>query len=325
MNWSRKRSQTQLKMNADTIARWLKLRGYRVLQTESSYWYSAGFGFLQAFPSHWQIQPSHKEISELIHHHRSTGLRYTAPENSNDGSLSYHIICADSDYNLSDLTRNARCHVKRGFEIATYGPVGFLELANEGWIARYETLRRQRRVGVETNKWWRNLCESAIGLQGFEAWGARIGTRLVASIISVRCDDCCLFLYQQSTDHALKLRINHALTYSYTKDVLRERSSWINYGHHSLDAPMSVDEYKLRMGFRIKPVRQRVFFHPLIRSFISPKSYTLIDGISSIANRSSLSKFSGLCRLYLNGTVHGTMQSIPELMLQHPNAIIRSM
>ena len=96
------------------------------------------------------------------------------------------------------------------------------------------SLARQGRSGAERPEWWQKLCHCARELAGFDTWGALAGAELVASLLAFTCDDCCLILYQQSRSEFLKLGVNNALTYQFTRQVLaRPGVNFIFYGLHS--------------------------------------------------------------------------------------------
>ena len=92
--------------------------------------------------------------------------------------------------------------------------------------------------------------------------GAFADGQVVASLMAFTCEDCCVGLSQQSLTGYLDKRVNNALYYAFAHEVMaRPGIHRIFMGLHSLDAPASVDEFKFRMNFTPKPVRQRVVFH----------------------------------------------------------------
>jgi len=296
------------------FAAWLRLQGHRVVQTESSFWVEAGPRIFQAFPYHCIIMPSEEEIRNLLVDNRSIAVRYSTPIDANAGIISYHVTYEKRNYSLETLPKKARYDVKKGLAISSVEPLSFLRLANEGWELRQETLVRQGRVGAENEKWWKKLCLSAENLIGFEAWGALVKGKMVASLIAFSCDDYFTILYQQSLTDFLPYSVNNALAYYVTAEVIkRPGSPRIFYGLHSLDAPPSVDAFKFRMGYSAKPVRQRVVFHPFLRPLIFPSIHTFIYKAHRLLPSSSiLAKFEGILRFYLQGQQPLSMQILPE-------------
>src|SRR5512139_3510764 len=116
-------------------------------------------------------------------------------------------------------------------------------------------------------------------------------------------DDCCYMLYQQCLRRYLADHVNNALSYTVTYELMkRPPTRTILYGLHSLDAPSSVDEFKFRMGYIAKPVRQRVVFHPALQPLANPSSHSLMRKARQLLpGNPTLAKAEGMLRFYLQG------------------------
>ena len=284
------------------------------MQTPSSYWVEAGPRVFQAFPYHWVISPDEQELMKLMTDHKAIALRYSTPQASSIGSPSYHVVFAKDQYSQSDLPKKARHDVKKGLSVASVEPISFCRLATEGWELRRDTLLRQGRLNAETETDWRNLCSSAMDLSGFEAWGAIIQGKLAAALLAFLCDDHFCILYHQSLSEYLPTGVNNALAYVVTSTVINrpDIKARVFYGLHSLDAPPSVDEFKFRMGYTARPVRQRVVFHPWVRPLMNNTSHTLIQaGLRLRPVSPTLSKAEGMLRFYLQGRLPVSEQPLP--------------
>lgn len=314
-------------MSADILAEWHKRQGYKVIRTESSYWVVVTAGVLQAFPYHWVIEPLEAELDHLLVSSQALGLRFSAPLSFRNGSTSYHIIYDDLEYKLTMLTKKARYDVRKGLEAFSIQEISFDRMAEDGWDLRKETLVRQGREGAESSTWWEKLCRSADGLPGIEAWAAIINNRLAASLIAITCDDTCSILYQQSRTEFLKEGVNNALTFKFTHEAMRRRDiKKIFYGLQSLDAPVSVDEYKIRMGYKTQPVRQCVRFHPSISPLFNSVSYSLLKKMHRIYRHSTaLAKAEGMLRIYLEGKKPIREQTWPEPLVAQRDALLKTM
>lgn len=290
-------------VNADIFADWFRRQGRHVYRTPSSYWYDAGMRVVQAFPFHWIIEPAEKELNRLLLENNAIALRYSAPIGAAQVMPSYHVICEDPGYCLSCLNRKARQNVRRGLDYAGIEHIPISRLATEGWKLRLDTLIRQGRVGAETEEWWRRVCMSARDLPGFEAWGAIRDGQLIASFLAFKCDDYYLLPYEQSATAHLQSRANNALYFFVMQEIIkREGVSKIFLGLQSLDAPISVDDFKFRMGCTAKVVGQRVVFHPLLRSFANGLTHKLVIRLlRRYRNNHVLTKAEGLLRFYLQG------------------------
>ena len=310
-------------MIADSFAEWLLRQGHKVIQTESSYWVESGPRIFQAFPYHQVINPPIDELNSLLTRNQAIGLRYSTLWNEPVGMASYHVTFTGREYPLVSLPKKARHDVQRGMNAASIEPISFERLASDGWRLRADTLQRQGRIGAETQAWWQNLCQSADGLPGFETWAAIVNGQLAASLIAFTNGDCCSILYQQSRTEYLSLGVNNALTFVFTDDVLkRPGQPWIFYGLHSLDAPPSVDEFKFRMRYTAKPVRQRVVFHPWLAPLFNSASYAALRGLLHLMpGNPTLTKTEGMVRFYLEGKRPLEQQTWPSPLLQNKDSL----
>jgi hypothetical protein len=314
-------------MDAETFAEWLRRQGYRVLRTASSYWYEAGSRVYQAFPYHWLIEPSDRELRDLLVSNNAIALRYSTPLASPRGKVSYHVVCQDPAYDLPSLSRQARQNVRRGLQYVRIEPIPFSRLASEGWRLRRDSLERQGRLGAETEEWWRRLCMSVEDLSGFEAWGAIHDAELVASFLAFTCDHHFTLPYEQSTSAHLEHRANNALFFAVTQAAFKQAGiSEVFFCLQSLDAPSSVDEFKFRMGYTPKPVRQRVVFHPLLVPFFNSVTHAAIKrALGRHPNNAALAKAEGMIRFYLDGSRPPGKQAWPECLTGDRNERSKAM
>lgn len=303
-------------MNPENFAEWLRRQGHNVYQTKSSYWYDQAPRVYQAFPYHWTITPADEEVESLLREMGGIALRYSAPYGTEIGKTSYHVILDKTPYDLTQLIKKARYDVRKGLKNVKVEKISFRKMAEEGWQLRAETLERQRREKAESHKWWRKLCLSCKDLEGFEAWAAIMNGRLVASLIASIEADTFSILYQQSCTDFLSLGVNNALTYQVTKEALsRTNINEMYYGLHSLDAPPSVDQFKFRMGYSARPVRQRVVFHPGLSPLVNGMSHALLRGIKQIQPSNSLiAKAEGMVRFYREGKLPSDQQNLPPIL-----------
>jgi hypothetical protein len=303
-------------MNSETLIQWIRRQGDRVVTTASSHWHEIRPRVFQALPYHHLIAPSEAEFQQLLHRERALALRYSAALGASEGKISYHVVNSNRDYEVTQLSKKARYDVRRGLKYAGVEPIPFARLASDGWVLRQETLARQGRLDAETAAWWERLCRSAEGLPGFEAWGSLHDGKLLASILSLTIDDCCTILYQQSSAEALQNSANHALTYSVTRELLhRPGITQIFYGLHSLDAEEELDEFKFRLGYVARPVRQRVVVNRWMRRLLNGVSYGLLKRARSRwPQQCTLAKAEGMVRFYLEGRKPLTEQIWPECL-----------
>lgn len=310
-------------MNAETFAEWLRRQDQHVYRTASSYWYDAGPRVLQAFPYHWLITPDKKEIQDLMMKHGIMALRYSTPLASSNGMVSYHIIL-HAPYELSGLKSQARNGIKRGREQFQIERISFERLATEGWVLQYDTLVRQDRVRSMSQEEWEQLCRSADDLPGFEAWAATSSGQLAGALIICRIDDVISVPYAMSRSCCLSNHVNSILFYAVSCEMLkREGVNSIFFTVQSLDAPANVDEFKLRMGFEPKAVRQHVEFHPLLNRLATP--FTLACTQKLLGRDPSnpfLAKTEGMLRFHVQGRLSITEQAWPECVAGEKEAYV---
>ena len=315
-------------MNAEVFAEWLRRQGHRVVRTASSYWYDAGPRVYQAFPYHWLIQPSARELRELLIGKGAVALRYSVPFDASDGKVSYHVVLESSTpYNLETLRAQARNGVRRGLSVCQVERIPVERLADEGWRLQQDTLDRQGRSRSMSQAEWQRICLAAKDLPGFEAWGAIVEGELAASVLTARIDDTCCVPYAQSLRKYLNKYVNNALFYTFSRDLLsRPGVNVIFYCLHSLDAPESVDEFKFRMSLTPKPVRQRVIFSPLLIPLCNNAGHTITERLlRRYPHNTMLAKAEGMLRFFLQGKHPADRQDWPECLTDRKKELLQSL
>ncbi|MCL4180307.1 MAG: GNAT family N-acetyltransferase [Verrucomicrobia bacterium] len=290
-------------MNANQFAGWLERQGHRVVRTASSFWYNAGPRILQSFPYHRIVVPGEEEIAGLLRENKAVGLRYSAPVGNSLGRVSYHSVVY-APYSIERLSSNARSCTNRGLRHCQVQRIEFERLEEDGWSLQRDTLARQHREATLDERQWQRICRASREVEGFEVWGALVQGKLAASILVAQVEDTCYYLYPQSHRDYFKLHVNNALVYRLTVELLsRPGVKSIFYGLESLDAPASVDEFKFRMGFEARPVRQRVVFHPWLPPRCVRLGHSLLRRLHrSRPNAAFLAKAEGFFRFHVEGS-----------------------
>jgi hypothetical protein len=303
-------------MNAEILAEWFRRQGFHVVRTDSSYWFSQGYCVYQAFPYHWVISPSRRELSGFMLRHGAIGARYSTPLDAPSGSVSYHCVYSGGAYDLVDLPRRARGAVRKGLRNATVEQISLDTLSEDGWLLRLDTMQRQGRENSEPESWWKRMCQTGKDLPGVEAWGAFCRGHLVAAILAIVCEDCYTLLYQQSATDYLNSGINNALAYVVTHQAMaREDISQVFYGLESLNASEEVDVFKVRMGYTARCLRQRVVFHPVIEPFAGLVGYRALPYlVNRYPDRTTFTKIQGMFRFYDNGRLPLDRQRYPAVL-----------
>jgi hypothetical protein len=303
-------------LNPEVFADWLRRQGHHVERTASSWWYDAGPRVYQAFPFHWVVLPSERELTDLLRRRHGFALRYSTPLDAPAGCVSYHAICDDRKYGLHSLNDGSRRSVRNALAHCRVERIPLERYAAEGWQLEADTCRRQGREVPLSREAWRRRYLAAAALPGFEAWGALVDGRLGASLACFQMDDCVEILAHQSLSELLDARLNNALTFVVTEHMLRRpevRS--VFYTLQSLDAPASIDTFKFRMGYVARPLRQRVVFHPWAGRVARPWVHRLVRAALARNPESRLlAKGEGMLRFHLQGSQPASMQEWPACL-----------
>jgi len=311
-------------MNAEIFAEWLRRQGYKVTQTSTSYWYEANPRVYQAFPYHSVIQPGEEELSTLLRQNQAIALRYSTPIDNPLGCISYHAVIDQPGYALEKLDRRSRQNIRSGLKNCTVETISLERLAEEGWALEADTANRQQREIASSQEAWRRRYMAAADLPGFEAWGALVNDRLVASLLGFQCGDCFELISQQCHRDFLNIRVNNAVSFVATQSInSRPEVQSIFYTLQSLDAPPSVDEFKFRMGYSAKPLRQRVVFHPWIPSQANGFAHNvLLKLLKRDPSSRFFAKAEGMLRFYRQGLQPLTDQEWPDCLAEAKEKIL---
>jgi hypothetical protein len=248
-----------------TYAGFLRAIGHRVVSTPSGYWYDASRFFYLSAPPNRIYDPADGELRAVLRRPPCLGVRFAAPLQGR-GKLSYQIACDNAAYGINALSANVRSKVRRGLKRCAVGPVPFPLIATAGRQAHHDTVARQGRDGVLGGEKWDRFCAAAAATPGIEGWGAWVGNVLAAFLVTVTFEDNVEFMLARSCSDQLGAYPNNALIFSVTEEMLVRRGvREITFGLESLEPVGPLDEFKFGMGFRARPVRQRIVFHPLLR------------------------------------------------------------
>ena len=250
-------------MSSGEFANFLTRLGHRVIETESGAWYDASRFFLLGIPTHELRTPGENEIRQLWRG-RLLGVRYTTPLGA-PGKLSYQIACDDSHYGLEGLSANTRSKVRRGLKRCDVRRITAKEVAEHGTAAQRDTLTRQGRETLLAGTNWHRFWEAVSSSNGMEIWSAWVDDKLASFLVTVDFGDTVEFMLARSRDDCLHAYPNNALLFHVAEEMLVHRGlREITFGIESLEPVGPLDQFKFAMGFRTKPLRQRVLFHPVV-------------------------------------------------------------
>ncbi len=310
------KSTYSLESGLDVMSEWFMRQGQSVILSESSSWCAFGPRVFQAIPFFRTIEPEESELRHILVRSSAVALRFSAPRNSGIGAVSYHVVCDSRDYDFCHLSRQSRQNVARGLASCSVEPVPFSLLAEHGWGLHIDTLARQSRRDRRTRADWKRRCRIAAELPGFEAWAALVNGKLAAVMQLVRIQEWIILLEQDSLSEYLPFKPNHALVYCLTKELMkREGIKSIFYTMQSLDAPSHIDQFKVRMGYRAIPVKQRVVFHPALGSLVGLNTHAMLKKLQfRYPSNPWLAKAEGLVRVAVIGAMPELDQNIPSIL-----------
>ncbi|MFQ5866787.1 MAG: hypothetical protein ACE5IT_02185 [bacterium] len=254
-------------MNIKIYRDFLEQLGYKIVQTESGYWYNHGKFIYFNLPFFKPVNPSKMEIKKLFLNPTCWGVRFSTTGNLN-GKESFMWVCRDKSYGLKNLKSKARNQTRRGLENCEVEKITLERLHRYSGEIDADTLKRQgRKINTE---YWKHHHKIASRFPGFEAFGALVNKKLVAYTITFQMDDCCNILMLRSLRDYLKYYPNNSLLYSVIKMMLsRPEVSMVFFGAESLKRDMeSLRHFKESMGFVKEYIKQRGIIHPLISSFV---------------------------------------------------------
>lgn len=252
-------------MSALGYAEFLNAMGHTVRHVNGCYWFNVHPHVYMSFPFQQTINASDVDWPAVF---EVDGWVARFPCLLSEGRSSYRIIADQKNYSLDTLTPKARNQTRRGLDSCTVRPVGFDELLFAGLHLNRETLERQGRTPLHGfEDYWRKYYHCAAKADGAEAWGAYIGSRLAAYLISFCMDGVANILIVRSSREFLKHYPNNALMYSYLDAQLRSGEvREVSIGLESIQGELnSLDHFKLGMGFRKEPIGQRIALRPALR------------------------------------------------------------
>ncbi|HEY2774544.1 MAG TPA: GNAT family N-acetyltransferase [Candidatus Binatia bacterium] len=285
-------------LDGEGLARFYRHSGVRVAKSESSWWYQAAPRFLLAIPTHRPLSLAPQEASALIRREKLAGLRYMATD-SDGGRDSYQIVCDMADYSIEKLSANTRSRVRRGLSRNEIRRISGRELISIAGSAFVETMQRQNRASAAAVEAWKRMLAAADEEPAVEIWTAWHEGAFASYLVTVRIDDTCEFFQARSSNSMLKHYPNNALIHTLTEEMLVKRGvREVTFGIESPEPLDELDTFKLQMGFRKKPVRQRVVFHPALRLAlaVAPLRRLLVAAGSRPAADVRLRKAAGILK-----------------------------
>ena len=245
-------------------ARFMEMRGRRVTEAAGAFWHNVEGRLYMSLPYHLVFDPDPDELERMLRSARGLGVRY--PSNHRPGLARGLYVCRDRDYAISSVNTRLRSRVRRGLERCETRAVDPAELLDRGLRLNLDTMKRQGRYDPEFGepRRWRRLVRAIQQSPCVSSVGAFVDGDLAAYMIVCREDGWFHILHQMSRQNLLKHRPNHALTFSVTRQEMRNpETHTVCYGAMSLAPAEGLHEYKLRLGYEVAPHASVIQLHPL--------------------------------------------------------------
>jgi hypothetical protein len=245
------------------FARFMELRGYRVVEHAGTLWHAAGFGMYMSFPYHRRLDLDPAEAGGVVRAIRAFGIRY--PSLRWGGMPSGLYVCRNKQYDVESLHRNFRVHVRKGLPQWEIRTVNEEELLTQALAINRETMKRQKRFDAEFGDAarWSRFVEAIQKSPCISAVGAFVSSRLGCYAITCLEDGWLEVLYKMSSFEFDHLHPCQVLDYHLTRRVATDASvDAVSMGWAPLVALQGLHDYKVRMGYTFEPQASVIRLRP---------------------------------------------------------------
>ena len=255
------------------LARFLELRGRRIVHACGTTWYSVPGRFLMSLPYQAMLDPDPAELRHMIRKTGVVGIRF--PSLHWTGLESGVYVVRGRGYDLGSVHPKHRPRVRRGLQAFEIRRASKAELLSQGAALNLSTMERQGRYDAEfaEPRRWERLVESAFACPEISCPAAFAGDRIAAYMVTCREDNWLHILHQMSRQEDLPNFPNHVLTYTVTQQALADPSlEAVSYGYVPLFSADGLHEYKLRFGYELVPHRSAIQVHPMLDALLNRPS-----------------------------------------------------
>lgn len=249
------------------LARFLELRGRRIIQACGTLWYTVPGRFLMSLPYHRMLDADPGELQRLVGDARAFGARF--PSLTWSGRPSGLYVLRPGAYDIGSLHIKHRPRVRRAFQCFEFRMASQADLVTQGRELNLSTMARQGRYDSEfgDRRRWERFVEAAFACPGISVPAVFFGSRLAAYMVTCREQAWLHILHQMSRVEYLPDFPNHLLTYEVSVQAASDPTlESVCYGCVPLFAADGLHEYKLRFGYRLIPHRSAIHLHPLIKA-----------------------------------------------------------
>ncbi len=265
------------------LARFLELRGRRVIRVGSATWYTVPGRFLMSLPYEQMLDPDPKELMAAIRETGCVGARF--PSVTWTGLPSGHYVLRSGNYDLHSLHVKHRPRVRHGAERFQVRPANKSQLISQGRELNLSTMARQGRYDPEFGdpRRWQTFVEAAFACHEISFPAVFSGSRMAAYMVTCREQKWLQILHQMSRHEDLPDYPNHLLTYTVSAQAAADPSiDAVCYGYVPLFAADGLHEYKVRFGYELIPHRSAILLHPALKPVLE---HPIMCGAVRLARR----------------------------------------
>src|SRR5215469_5815668 len=209
-----KRSSADTQLPGSVLARFLELRGRRIIHACAALWYTIPGRFLMSLPYERMLSPEPQEMQRMLRDARVFGARF--PSLIWTGLESGLYVLNSGHYDLLSLHGKHRPRVRHALKCFEFRLAQKAELLDQGRGLNLTTMSRQGRYDPEFGdaRRWERFVEAAFACPGISVPAVFSGSRLSAYMITCREQGWLHILHQMSRLEDLSDFPNHLLTYS---------------------------------------------------------------------------------------------------------------
>jgi hypothetical protein len=264
-----KEDSARAQFPGSTLARFLELRGRRIVEACGALWYSVPGRFLMSLPYQKMLNPDPDELCRMIREAGVCGARF--PSLSWTGLESGLYVLRRRDYDIGSLHIKHRPRVRHAMQHFEVRPAEKRQLLEQGCALNLNTMARQGRYDPEFGdpRRWGKIVEAAFACPGVSFPAVFSGSRMAAYMVTCREQEWLHILHQMSRQEDLPNFPNHLLTYTVTAQAAADASlEAVCYGYVPLFAADGLHEYKLRFGYEMVPHWSAIQLHPVLKAVL---------------------------------------------------------
>ncbi len=251
------------------LARFLELRGRRIVKACGALWYTVPGRFLMSLPYQNMLDPDPAELRSMIRDAGACGARF--PSQTWSGLESGLYLLRRRDYTLASLHAKHRPRVRHAMPHFEVRPAEKAQLLEQGCALNLSTMARQGRYDAEFGepRRWQRFVEAAFACPGVSFPAVFSGSRLAAYMVACREQKWLHILHQMSRQEDLPNFPNHLLTFTVSAQAAADASlEAVCYGYVPLFAADGLHEYKLRFGYEMTPHCSAIQLHPMLKAVL---------------------------------------------------------